>query len=77
MANLESGKRLADRYLLQERLGDGGHAEVWAALDTREVARTAVELFSGEKLPARKNQTKYPRSDDLFNAKNLKDIQPD
>ena len=45
MVNLESGKRLADRYLLQERLGDGGHAEVWAALDTRDGARVALKFL--------------------------------
>ncbi len=35
MANLEAGRLLADRYQLQDRLGDGGHAEVWKARDTR------------------------------------------
>ncbi|HWL63079.1 MAG TPA: protein kinase [Steroidobacteraceae bacterium] len=35
MASLEAGRRLADRYVLRERLGDGGHAEVWAAVDER------------------------------------------
>ncbi|MDQ2642046.1 MAG: protein kinase [Pseudomonadota bacterium] len=35
MASLEAGRRLADRYVLKERLGDGGHAEVWAAADER------------------------------------------
>jgi hypothetical protein len=45
MASLESGKRLADRYLLQERLGDGGHAEVWAAFDHREQRRVALKFL--------------------------------
>ena len=67
-------KRTASRII---PLAGAVVVSAYAALDTREVARTAVELFSGDKLPARKNQTKYPRSDDLFNAKNLKDIQPD
>lgn len=52
MANLESGKRLADRYLLQERLGDGGHAEVWAALDTRDGRRVALKFLHGASCPA-------------------------
>jgi tetratricopeptide (TPR) repeat protein len=52
MANLESGKRIADRYLLQERLGDGGHAEVWAALDTREARRVALKFLHGASCPA-------------------------
>ncbi|MEJ0099672.1 MAG: protein kinase [Pseudomonadota bacterium] len=35
MASLETGRLLGDRYQLQDRLGDGGHAEVWKARDTR------------------------------------------
>ena len=35
MAGLEAGRLLAERYLLQRRLGDGGHAEVWKARDER------------------------------------------
>jgi len=42
---LESGLRLADRYVLQERLGDGGHAEVWAADDTLEQRRVALKFL--------------------------------
>jgi serine/threonine protein kinase len=52
MANLESGKRLADRYLLQERLGDGGHAEVWAAQDTRTGRRVALKFLHSASCPA-------------------------
>jgi tetratricopeptide (TPR) repeat protein len=52
MANLESGKRLADRYLLQERLGDGGHAEVWAALDTRDGRRVALKFLHRASCPS-------------------------
>jgi len=44
MASLESGKRFADRYVLQERLGDGGHAEVWAASDER-AQRVALKFL--------------------------------
>jgi len=42
MASLEPGRRLAGRYVLLDRLGDGGHAEVWAADD--EVAGSRVAL---------------------------------
>ena len=42
---LESGTRLADRYVLNERLGDGGHAEVWAAEDTRQQRRVALKFL--------------------------------
>jgi len=45
MASLESGKRFADRYVLQERLGDGGHAEVWAASDERNPQRVALKFL--------------------------------
>lgn len=39
--HLEAGQQLAGRYRLQKRLGDGGHAEVWAAQD-----ETAGELVA-------------------------------
>jgi hypothetical protein len=50
MASLEAGRLLADRYQLQDRLGDGGHAEVWKARDTvggRVVALKFLHLRSG------------------------------
>lgn len=46
----------------------------YAAMDTKEVARTAVEMFSGEKLPARKNKKSYPRPEEMFNVDNVKEI---
>jgi hypothetical protein len=45
MASLEPGKRLAGRYVLLERLGDGGHAEVWAAEDEVAGARIALKFM--------------------------------
>lgn len=45
MASVETGRRFADRYVLQERLGDGGHAEVWAALDERSGQRVALKFL--------------------------------
>jgi hypothetical protein len=44
-ASLESGKRFADRYVLHERLGDGGHAEVWAAQDEHAQQRVALKFL--------------------------------
>jgi eukaryotic-like serine/threonine-protein kinase len=45
MASLEPGKRLAGRYVLLERLGDGGHAEVWAADDEIASVRIALKFM--------------------------------
>jgi hypothetical protein len=45
MASVETGRRFADRYVLQQRLGDGGHAEVWAALDERTGQRVALKFL--------------------------------
>jgi hypothetical protein len=45
MASLEAGRELADRYVLKERLGDGGHAEVWAAVDTRDGQLVALKFL--------------------------------
>ena len=45
MASLEPGIRLATRYVLLERLGDGGHAEVWAAEDEVAGARVALNFL--------------------------------
>jgi tetratricopeptide (TPR) repeat protein len=45
MARIESGSRIADRYLLQERIGDGGHGEIWAAWDTHSEKRIALKFL--------------------------------
>ncbi len=45
MASLEAGRLLADRYVLQDRLGDGGHAEVWAARDTLRERLVALKFL--------------------------------
>jgi serine/threonine protein kinase len=45
MASLGPGIRLAARYVLLERLGDGGHAEVWAADDEVAGARVALKFM--------------------------------
>ncbi|MET0280949.1 MAG: protein kinase [Steroidobacteraceae bacterium] len=44
-SHLQPGRLLAQRYLLQERLGDGGHAEVWAALDVQQERRVALKFL--------------------------------
>jgi eukaryotic-like serine/threonine-protein kinase len=45
MASPESGQRLADRYVLLQRLGDGGHAEVWAARDESDGQQVALKFL--------------------------------
>lgn len=39
------GRRIADRYVLQNILGRGGHGEVWAANDTLCQTRVALKLL--------------------------------
>jgi tetratricopeptide (TPR) repeat protein len=45
MAKVDSGNRIADRYRLQERIGDGGHGEIWAAWDELELQRVALKFL--------------------------------
>lgn len=64
-------KRTASRIV---PLAGAAIVSAYAALDTKEVARTAVEMFSGEKLPARKQKKSYPRPEEMFNVDKVKDI---
>lgn len=45
MSSLETGRLLAHRYLLQDRLGDGGHAEVWKARDAQSGNSVALKFL--------------------------------
>ena len=65
-------KRAASRIV---PLAGAAIVSAYAAMDTKEVARTAVELFSGEKLPARRSKKSYPRPEEMFNVQNVKDIE--
>lgn len=67
-------KRTASRLV---PLAGAAIVSAYAAMDTKEVARTAVEMFSGEKLPARRNRKSYPRPEEMFNVDNVKDIDPE
>jgi len=64
-------KRTASRIV---PLAGAAIVSAYAAMDTKEVARTAVEMFSGEKLPARRSKKSYPRPEEMFNVDNVKDI---
>ncbi len=64
-------KRTASRIV---PLAGAAVVSAYAALDTKEVARTAVEMFSGEKLPARRRKKTYPRPEEMFNVDRVKDI---
>lgn len=45
MVPLESGTRISGRFQLQERIGDGGHAEIWAAWDSLKQQRVALKFL--------------------------------
>jgi eukaryotic-like serine/threonine-protein kinase len=45
MKSLEAGRRLAKHYVLLERLGDGGHSEVWSAKDESGGRRVALKIM--------------------------------
>ncbi len=67
MATLETGRLLADRYLLQDRLGDGGHAEVWKASDARTGRTVALKFLhlgnagADEALPVLRHEAQMAR----------------
>src|SRR5579875_2463061 len=44
----DEGRLLDDRYRLQDRLGTGGVAEVYRALDERLQREVAIKLFRGD-----------------------------
>ena len=48
MAQLEPGSRFSDRFVLQERIGDGGHAEIWAAWDEQRQQRVALKFLHAD-----------------------------
>lgn len=45
MTRLEAGVQVGGRYRLQERIGDGGHAEIWAAVDEATQQRVALKFL--------------------------------
>ncbi len=48
MQDLSEGLRLAGRYTLQRRIGDGGMAEIWMAEDTRSDSPLALKFLKLE-----------------------------
>jgi len=83
MASLETGRLLADRYQLQDRLGDGGHAEVWKARDTRGgrvVALKFLHLRNGsaaEAMPVLQHEARMAQRLDHPGVLKLDDPQQD
>lgn len=67
-------KRAASRLV---PLAGAAVVATYSALDTREVARSAVERFSGEKLPARHTKKSFPRPEEMFEVHRVKDIDPE
>jgi serine/threonine protein kinase len=45
MATLEPGARIANRYVLERRIGNGGHAQIWTAIDESDGARVALKFL--------------------------------
>jgi serine/threonine protein kinase len=45
MPSLEQGRHLADRYVLQRCIGDGGHAGIWVALDEQSGSQVALKFL--------------------------------
>lgn len=68
-----AAKRTASRLM---PLAGAAVVATYSALDTKEVARTAVELFSGEKLPPRHTKKDFPRPEEMFEAPGIKEIDP-
>jgi len=83
MATLETGRLLAHRYLLQDRLGDGGHAEVWKARDAhhgRTVALKFLHLRGGgadDALPVLKHEAQMAQHLDHPGVLKLHDPEQD
>jgi tetratricopeptide (TPR) repeat protein len=83
MASLEAGRLLAERYQLQDRLGDGGHAEVWRARDTsngRLIALKFLHLRSGgahDALPVLQHEARMAQLLDHPGVLKLDDPQQD
>jgi serine/threonine protein kinase len=48
MRTLNEGMRLAGRYTLNRRLGEGGMAEVWLADDSQTQSRVVLKLLTGQ-----------------------------
>jgi tetratricopeptide (TPR) repeat protein len=48
MAFLKSGARVAQRYLLEQCIGRGGHAQIWTATDEYDATRVALKFLHPE-----------------------------
>lgn len=45
MASLEPGARIANRFVLERRIGNGGHAQIWTATDESDGTRVALKFL--------------------------------
>jgi serine/threonine protein kinase len=48
MISLGPGIRIANRYVLDQCIGRGGHAQIWTATDERDAKRVALKLLHPE-----------------------------
>lgn len=67
----KASQRIASRLV---PLAGAAVVATYSAIDTKEVARNAVELFSGEKLPERHSKRNFPRAEQMFEASAIKEI---
>ncbi len=48
MATLNSGQHIANQYVLEKRIGEGGHAEIWSAHEDGTTQRVALKFLHAE-----------------------------
>ncbi|MDJ0749778.1 MAG: protein kinase [Woeseiaceae bacterium] len=68
MHDLTKGTRLAERYTLEHRLGQGGEAETWLARDRMTNARVALKVVSGSQRASGRLRDEWQASLRLMHA---------
>lgn len=63
---LREGARRIEQYILIDRLGSGGHADVWRAVDARNQQVVALKLLRGEHLVSAEMHERLQREADVL-----------